>query len=71
MRDWIAELGVHERDDPIENWHLTSERLERLFEGDVDWTVLEQDADRLSLDVTRCRFAQVFRQMGNRSWARS
>lgn len=64
MKTWIAELASSSTGNPIEDWQTTSDRLEALFQGDVDWTVVEHDEDRLHFDVTACRFADFFRQLG-------
>jgi hypothetical protein len=64
MRAWISEIAIHDSGDPIEDWKRTSDKLEALFEGDVEWTILKQTPNKLDLDVTGCRFADFFRQIG-------
>jgi len=38
--------------------------LEETFEGDVDYDVLRSDDKKFDLNVTRCRYAQLFRELG-------
>ena len=64
MKKWVFEFASNESNDPIENFSKTSEMLEETFEGDVDYDVLKDDDDCLELNVTRCRYAQLFHQLG-------
>ncbi len=64
MKKWVSDIASSASESPTENFHRTSEKLATLFEGDVDIEVLEQNADNLSVDVTGCRFADFFRQLG-------
>ena len=64
MKKWVAEFASNESNDPIENFSKTSEMLEETFEGDVEYDVLKDDDDSLELNVTRCRYAQIFHQLG-------
>jgi len=63
MRKWIAEFASTESDDPIENFHATSDKLETMFEGDVDYDILKNDNVNLDLNITSCRYADFFRQL--------
>jgi len=63
MRKWIAEFASTESDDPIENFHATSDKLETMFEGDVDYDILKNDNVSLDLNITSCRYADFFRQL--------
>ena len=56
MKKWIAEYASKESDDPIENFFKTSGRIEKTFEGDVDYDVLKQDDETFDLNVTHCRY---------------
>jgi len=64
MKKWISEFASKESDSPIKNFLKTSEMLEETFEGDVDYDVLKNDDDNFDLNVTRCRYAQLFRELG-------
>ena len=64
MKNWVSEFSSKESDDPIKNFFKTSEMLEETFEGDVDYDVLKNDDETLDLNVTRCQYAQLFRQLG-------
>ena len=63
MKNWVAEFASKESNDPIENFRSTSERLDALFEGDVDWDVLKDDDQDFDFNVTRCVYAEFFRQL--------
>ena len=63
-KDWIAEIASSESADPIENFRKTSELHLTSFEGDVDMDVLRADDERLEVNVTGCRYADFFRQLG-------
>ena len=64
MKKWIGEFASTESNDPIENFHKTSDRLETMFEGDVDYDILKSDDENLDLNVTGCRYADFFHQLG-------
>lgn len=64
MKKWVAGYASNESDDPVENFYETSDRLDKTFEGDVDYDLLRQDDKTYDLNVTRCRYAQFFRQLG-------
>jgi hypothetical protein len=62
MKMWIAEFASTESNDPIKNFHATSEELGTMFEGDVDYDILKNDDVNLDLNVTSCRYVDFFRQ---------
>lgn len=64
MKKWIAEFASTESDNPIENFHKTSDMLETMYEGDVDYDILKNDDEKLDLNVTGCRYADFFHQLG-------
>ena len=64
MKNWIAEFASTESDSPIENFYKTDERLQTMYEGDIDYEILNDDGQRFDLDVTRCRYADFFRRLG-------
>jgi len=64
MKNWIAEFATTESDNPIENFHKTDEMLQTMYEGDIDYDILNDDGEKLDLNVTRCRYADFFRQLG-------
>lgn len=64
MKKWVSEFASNESDNPIENFFKTSKLLEETFEGDVDYDILKNDDESFDLNVTRCRYAQLFRQLG-------
>ena len=64
MKNWIADFASTDSANPIENFHNTSARLEATFEGDVEETVLRDNDEGLHFNVTSCRYADFFRQLG-------
>lgn len=63
MKDWIASIAATDG-NPTENWRETSDKVATMFIGDLDLKVVEQDDRTLSVDVTRCRYADFFRSLG-------
>ncbi len=63
-KDWITEFASSGSEDPVENFRKTSELHLTYFEGDVDMDVLRADDQRLEVNVTGCRYADFFRQLG-------
>ena len=63
MKKWISGFASKESDNPIENFFKTSEMLEKTYEGDVEYDVLKNNDEKLDLNVTRCRYAQLFRPL--------
>ena len=64
MKKWVSDFASKESDNPIENFFKTSEMLDETFEGDVDYKVLLKDDEKYDFNVTRCRYATLFRQLG-------
>ena len=64
MKNWVAGFASRDSVNPIENFYKTSERLEETFEGDVDYNTLQHDDRHYDLDVTRCSYAELFRELG-------
>ena len=64
VRDWVAAIAYTASDDPIENWQRTAAFLETQFEGDVAYDILRHDSEALDLNVSRCRYADYFRRLG-------
>ncbi len=64
MKNWIAEFASTDSDNPIKNFYDTSARLEAMFEGDVEETILRNDDEELNFNITGCRYADFFRQLG-------
>ena len=64
MKKWIAEFASTGSDNPLENFQTTSDRLEAMYQGDVDYDVLKSDDQSFDFNVTGCLYAQFFRQLG-------
>ena len=63
-KKWISEFASRESEDPVENFHKTDEKLQTLYEGDVDYDILKNDRENLDLNITSCRYADFFRELG-------
>jgi hypothetical protein len=68
LRDWSKELFAAIGDD-IEGsakrkWAVMHSALAAVSERDVDVAMRRQDKEALEFDVTRCRFAEFFRAVG-------
>ena len=64
MRNWIAEFASKESDNPIENFQKTDEKLQTMYEGDIAYDILNNDDEKLDLNVTSCLYADFFRRLG-------
>lgn len=64
MKKWTSKFASKESENPIENFFKTSDMLEEMFEGDVDYDILKNDDENFDLNVTRCLYAAFFRQLG-------
>jgi hypothetical protein len=64
VRNWTSGLAEGDCGNPVENWQQASDALGALFEGDVEVKVVRQDDRALDVDVTACRYAEFFRQLG-------
>jgi hypothetical protein len=68
LRDWARDVaqavGAGMAGSPREKWAaMTAEGMPRIG-GDIDVEWLRQDADRVEFNVTGCRYADFFRQLG-------
>lgn len=63
-KEWIEQFASSESKDPLENFHKTSKMHLATFEGDVDVEVVRADDQHLEVNVTGCRYAEFFRQLG-------
>jgi hypothetical protein len=61
MKKWIADFADTKADNPIENFHATSDKLEAMYKGDIEYDLLTDDDFNLDLNVTGCRYADFFR----------
>jgi hypothetical protein len=63
-RDVFLRVGASLPGSPREKWTaMTAESLPRIG-GDIDMQVLTQDAGTMEFNITGCRYADFFRQLG-------
>ena len=63
VKKWIAGISSSHSEDPIENFRKTSDILEAMYDGDVEYETLRDDDERWEMDISRCRYAEFFRQL--------
>ncbi len=68
IREWsrklFFEIAAQTPGDPVERWTtMTFETLPRIADS-IDVQMLKQEPDAVEFNVTGCRFAEFFRQLG-------
>jgi hypothetical protein len=68
LRDWskqlFAAIGDEVGGSPRRKWAKMQGALNDVSALEVDFEILRQDDEALDIDVTRCRFAEFFRALG-------
>lgn len=68
LRDWskqlFAAIGEDIKGSPRRKWATMQSALNEVSAPEVEAEILRQDKDTLDIDVTRCRFAEFFRALG-------
>ena len=68
LRDWsrdvFAEVGSKKKGSGFEIWSEMSEELDALAADDIEFETLREDSEALDLNVTSCKFAQFFKELG-------
>jgi predicted ArsR family transcriptional regulator len=68
LRDWskqlFAAIGDGIEGSPRRKWAAIQTVFGEISGREVDFEILRQDKEALELDVTRCRFAEFFRALG-------
>ena len=68
LRDWskqlFAAIGDSIEGSPRRKWATMRSALDDVTAGEVEFEILRQDKEALDIDVTRCRFAEFFRALG-------
>ena len=68
LRDWskqlFAAIGDGIAGSPRRKWATMQGALREVTEPEVDFAMRRQDEEALEFDVTRCRFAEFFRALG-------
>jgi hypothetical protein len=68
LRDWsqqlFAEIGEGIEGSPRRKWAAMQSALNEASAKEVEFEILRHDKEALDIDVTRCRFAEFFRALG-------
>ena len=68
LRDWskqlFAAIGNGIEGSPRRKWAAIQDVFGEVSGKEVTFEILRQDKDALDIDVTRCRFAEFFRALG-------
>ena len=68
LRDWskqlFASIGEGIDGSPRRKWKTIQDVFGEVSGREVEFEILRHDAEALDLDVTRCRFAEFFRALG-------
>ena len=68
LRDWstqlFAAIGDSIEGSPRRKWATMRSALDDVTADEVEFEILRQDKEALDIDVTRCRFAEFFRALG-------
>jgi hypothetical protein len=68
LRDWsknlFAAIGDGIDGSPRRKWATIQSVFGEVSGKEVEFEILRQDKEALDLDVTRCRFAEFFRALG-------
>jgi predicted ArsR family transcriptional regulator len=68
LRDWskqlFAAIGEDIEGSPRRKWATMQGALNEVSAREVEFEILRQDKEALDIDVTRCRFAEFFRALG-------
>jgi hypothetical protein len=69
LRDWGRErfrhIGADIPGSPQEKWQAIKDLdMKRTRKDDLDFAMLRWDAEAVEYDVTRCKYAELFRELG-------
>ena len=68
LRDWsrsvFQSLGAEAKGSPREKWASVSAATMRRIGSDIDIEWVKQDANEIEFNVIGCRYADLFRQLG-------
>jgi hypothetical protein len=68
LRDWSSQLfaviGANIDGSPRRKWAAMQSALNDVSAKEVEFEILRHDKEALDIDVTRCRFADFFRALG-------
>jgi hypothetical protein len=63
-REVFAEVGSKKEGSGFEIWSAMDAELATLTGDDIEYETLREDAEALDLNVTSCKFAQFFKELG-------
>ncbi len=68
LREWSSRLfrkiGAQISGSPLEKWQAFSAAQIPKIGNDTDWEILKQTPEAFEMNVTGCRYADFFRQLG-------
>ncbi|MBT5432093.1 MAG: L-2-amino-thiazoline-4-carboxylic acid hydrolase [Alphaproteobacteria bacterium] len=64
MKDWAATLLATGSGDLLKDFASHSDALEAMYEVDVAYDTLKNDETVYEFNITGCRYAEFFRQLG-------
>jgi L-2-amino-thiazoline-4-carboxylic acid hydrolase len=68
LRDWskqlFAAIGASIEGSPRRKWAAVQSAWNEISAREVEFEILRHDNEALDIDVTRCRFAEFFRTLG-------
>jgi hypothetical protein len=68
LREWsrrvFQEVGAKTPGSPLKKWSTLMASITSRVGTDVDWEVLRNDAEAVEFNITGCRYAEFFRQLG-------
>jgi L-2-amino-thiazoline-4-carboxylic acid hydrolase len=68
LRDWskqlFAAIGNGIEGSPRRKWAIVQSAWNEISAREVEFEILRHDNEALDIDVTRCRFAEFFRALG-------
>lgn len=68
LRDWsrevFAEVGSKKDGSGFKKWSHMSEELDVLAAEDIEYETLREDSEALDFNVTGCKFAHFFKELG-------
>jgi len=68
LREWSAQvfqdIGGQVPGSPRQKWDALTASLMKRVTGAVDWEMLKEEPDAWEFNITRCAYAEFFRQLG-------
>ncbi len=64
MKNSFTEMANEVKGSPKNKWHEITEIIEPTYIDDLEIEVLQDNSENLELNVTGCKFAEYFRNLG-------